>query len=252
MARKKKETVQKEEQLLESIKDLTAKAPEKSETTEVVSSYVELEENAPLKPGDWISLNIRQTACFGLEQNGEKVIWLSRKNRSMQVPKNLTAKTLKDLYSAILLGDIVKGNVYISREDEDISIIEDYKKVLNLGGVDINDNIRKTLKETAKKAKINGIPTVKIFTEMHKYEIANRKRPKILEFLENLIAFTAQFHNVQYEAEEIGESKKLILNSAELESTLAESKKEVTEKTGMTLKKSAPTANDFSNLLKAI
>lgn len=254
MARKKKETeksgIGKEEVLIQTIKELAPKDPEVTET--VQEAYLSPSEYKALKPGDWISLNIRNTACFGIEQNGAMVIWLSRKNRSMQLPNGLTEKTMKDLYSGILNGDIVKGNVYISKEDQNPNIIEEYKKLLNSSGIDLPEQIKKALKDTIRKQKINGITSVEIMSKLYDHENNNRKRQKVLEFLEMIIEFGSKFHNVHYEAHQIGESTKVVLNKEDLSVLEQESKKEVIEKTGLSIKRARPSVGDFAQLYKSI
>ncbi len=255
MPRKKKEEtkINNEESILAKVKELAPKEVAEKPESDYVSSYVEPEERNALKVGDWISLNPRNSACFGIEQNGTKVIWLSRKNRSVQIPAGLSKESMVDLYAAILAGHIVKGNVHILKEDQNPDIVDDFVKLLNSGSVtDLPEAVKKTLKDSARKQKISGVLTVRVFSEMYAYEASNRKRPKVLDYLNALIDFSSKFHNVHYEAEKLEEDTQVILNATELQKIQAASVKEVTQKAGLSAKRVGASVDDFANAYKAL
>jgi len=155
---------------------MSGKTKKKSITS--LSGTTNLEIPTGVKAGDVVSLDLRHRGYFAVGS-----FELCRDKPTETIPENLTNQQMTIIQRAINSRQIVMGDKSIPRITRDISILEQY-----IAHVEQTTDVRKDLHPHVSKLakvidKIGGYSKHEILEEMLRYEMQNRCRAIVMEYL---------------------------------------------------------------------
>lgn len=138
-----------------------------------------------LKPGDIISLNLKQRKFLVLPRSGWK---LSPRNWNGEIPTGIDPVELKMLRIALEAGDILKGKVYTGiKKDE--STLNKASMLLELDEQSLRNALGKIVQH---RGLVGGYLAREIFRYLVRFEDDNEHRRPVLDLLQNAIDHVAK------------------------------------------------------------
>lgn len=207
-------------------------------------------ESIGLNRGDSISINIRYGPYFWLKRGETFVVRLDSTNWHSVIPQDITESELAAIHQAALTGAIVKGVKKISYNDKDPQILAKYLTAVDLLSRprQVDENFKGLISELVRRKKDGGYSAGDIITQVLKKERAGRNREHVVDFLKQALD-ACRGYAIHYEAEDLGESRDVVLKQSELNVLISNTRNEVERSTGKVHQQRKPTVDDILEAL---
>lgn len=230
-----------------------ARRTKKEESANVLQEQASVvqAESIGINPGDWISINLRKQAHFGIaDAFGEDrfSIWLNRKNWCAQIPNDVTPGQMAQISRGILAGNILVGKHKVTRTDKDPAVKTQYLAALDVIRSQKPDkNFRELIRTLVIGNMQGGYSALEILDMMLEYENAHKKRADIIEYLAEAREASESTNTIRYEAEDLGDEEQIVFDGQTVQRIHEDGRREVIRSTGTDVVEQRPSIQEIVN-----